>query len=88
MYAVSQGAMAVEIRADDSKTLELLSCIHDQDTALSCIAERAFLKTLVSYFLTVNYQAIKLSSQKNPSYSKLKLDSSWLYILFYFSYIL
>ena len=48
MYAVSQGAMAVEIRADDAKTLELLSCIHDQDTALSCIAERAFLKTLVS----------------------------------------
>lgn len=46
MYAVSQGAMAVEIRADDPKTLELLSCIHDQDTALSCIAERAFLKTL------------------------------------------
>ena len=49
MYAVSQGAMAVECRADDTKTLELLSCIHDQDTALSCIAERAFLKTLVSF---------------------------------------
>lgn len=46
MYAVSQGAMAVECRADDSKTLALLSSIHDQDTALSCVAERAFLKTL------------------------------------------
>lgn len=46
MYAVSQGAMSVECRADDEKTLKLLSCIHDQDTVLSCIAERAFLKTL------------------------------------------
>ena len=55
MYAVSQGAMAVEIRADDTKTLELLSCIHDQDTALSCIAERAFLKTLVSCGLNAVY---------------------------------
>ncbi|WAR04355.1 HEM3-like protein [Mya arenaria] len=46
MYAVSQGAMAVECRAGDEKTLALLSPIHDQDTALQCIAERAFLKQL------------------------------------------
>lgn len=46
MYAVSQGAMAVECRTGDEKTLALLSSIHDQDTAVSCIAERAFLKQL------------------------------------------
>ncbi|KAL4228446.1 hypothetical protein ACF0H5_011492 [Mactra antiquata] len=46
MYAVSQGAMAVECRTGDEKTLNLLSTIHDQDTALCCIAERSFLKQL------------------------------------------
>lgn len=46
MYAVSQGAMAVECRTGDEKTLDLLSVIHDQDTAICCIAERAFLKQL------------------------------------------
>lgn len=46
MYAVSQGAMAVECRGDDLDTLQLLSSIHHQHTAISCIAERAFLKTL------------------------------------------
>lgn len=46
MYAVSQGAMAVECRAGDRKTLALLSDIHHQDTAIACIAERAFLRRL------------------------------------------
>ncbi|KAL5019761.1 hypothetical protein ScPMuIL_002653 [Solemya velum] len=46
MYAVSQGAMAVECRADDKKTLELISKIHHQETALACIAERGFLRCL------------------------------------------
>ena len=50
MYAVSQGAMAVECRTGDEKTLALLSLIHDQDTAVRCIAERAFLKQLVCYY--------------------------------------
>ena len=54
MYAVSQGAMAAECRADDTETLALLSQIHDLDTAMACIAERAFLKTLVNiYFLNL-----------------------------------
>lgn len=46
MYAVSQGAMAVECRGDDTDTLQLLSNINHQQTALACIAERSFLKTL------------------------------------------
>ncbi|KAK6173080.1 hypothetical protein SNE40_016609 [Patella caerulea] len=46
MYCVGQGALAVECRADDEETLRLLSPLHDNDTALRCIAERAYLKKL------------------------------------------
>ncbi|XP_048777111.1 porphobilinogen deaminase-like isoform X2 [Ostrea edulis] len=46
MYAVSQGAMAVECRNNDSFTLSLLSQIHDPETVIQCVAERAFLKKL------------------------------------------
>ena len=47
LYAVSQGAMAVECRASDTETLELLSSLSDRDSLLRCVAERAFLRTLV-----------------------------------------
>ena len=48
MYAVGQGAMAVECRSDDEETLSLLSSITDIPTLLRCVAERAFLRRLVS----------------------------------------
>ncbi|KAI0225024.1 Porphobilinogen deaminase [Lamellibrachia satsuma] len=43
---VSQGAMAVECRGSDPEILELLSHLHDYDTLLGIIAERAFLREL------------------------------------------
>ncbi|KAK7156422.1 hypothetical protein R3I94_006473 [Phoxinus phoxinus] len=46
MYAVGQGALAVEVRARDRDILEMVSVLNDSDTVLSCIAERAFLKHL------------------------------------------
>ncbi|AWO98495.1 putative porphobilinogen deaminase [Scophthalmus maximus] len=46
MYAVGQGALAVEVRARDIDILEMVSVLHDSDTVLRCIAERAFLKRL------------------------------------------
>lgn len=46
MYAVGQGALAVEVRARDADILEMVSVLHDPDTVLRCIAERAFLKRL------------------------------------------
>lgn len=46
LYAVSQGAIAMQCRIDDEKIKELLSPIHDTETVLQCVAERAFLKTL------------------------------------------
>ena len=52
MYAVSQGAMAVECRENDDVILELLSSLQDHDSTIACVAERAFLKTLVSGNIT------------------------------------
>ncbi|XP_019717179.1 porphobilinogen deaminase isoform X2 [Hippocampus comes] len=46
MYAVGQGALAVEVRAKDRDILEMLSVLNDTDTVLRCIAERAFLRHL------------------------------------------
>ncbi|KAI4878748.1 hypothetical protein NFI96_028754 [Prochilodus magdalenae] len=46
MYAVGQGALAVEVRARDQDILEMVSVLHDPDTVLRCIAERAFLRHL------------------------------------------
>lgn len=44
--APGQGALAVQCRADDTKTLELLAAIHDPLTAAAVDAERAFLSSL------------------------------------------
>lgn len=46
MYAVGQGALAVEVRARDTDILEMVSRLHHPDTVLRCIAERAFLRQL------------------------------------------
>lgn len=46
MYAVAQGAMAVECRSGDETTLSLLNKIHDHTTTISVVAERAYLRQL------------------------------------------
>ncbi|XP_030077065.1 porphobilinogen deaminase isoform X2 [Microcaecilia unicolor] len=46
MYAVGQGALAVEVRAKDQDILNMVSALHDSETVLRCIAERAFLRHL------------------------------------------
>ncbi|XP_053126074.1 porphobilinogen deaminase isoform X2 [Hemicordylus capensis] len=46
LYAVGQGALAVEVRAKDQAVLEMVSVLHDEETVLRCIAERAFMKRL------------------------------------------
>ncbi|ROI27785.1 Porphobilinogen deaminase, partial [Anabarilius grahami] len=43
---ISQGALAVEVRAQDKDILEMVSVLHHPDTVLRCISERAFLKQL------------------------------------------
>ncbi len=44
--AVAQGALGVEIRADDGDMKELLTFLHDEATAAEVYAERAFLRRL------------------------------------------
>lgn len=44
--AVGQGAICIESRAEDTKTLEMLAAIHDEDTQVRLDAERAFLGVL------------------------------------------
>ena len=44
--AVGQGALALECRADDTATRDLLAAVHHPPTALAVAAERAFLAKL------------------------------------------
>jgi len=44
--AVGQGALAIECRSDDERLMEILSSIHDEETARVVAAERAFLAEL------------------------------------------
>ena len=46
MPAVGQGALAIEVRADDHETLTLLQSLDDQSTRSCCTAERALLREL------------------------------------------
>jgi len=46
MYAVGQGALAVECREDDLETLHLLSLLSHESTTYRVVAERALLKVL------------------------------------------
>jgi hydroxymethylbilane synthase len=46
LYAVGQGALAVECREDDFATLRLLEPLSHGRTTLRVLAERSFLRTL------------------------------------------
>lgn len=46
MHAVGQGALAIEIRADDTRTLDLLRDLNHPATSLACLAERSLMRTL------------------------------------------
>ncbi|KAI9716258.1 MAG: hypothetical protein M1812_005483 [Candelaria pacifica] len=46
LHAVGQGALGVEIREGDEKTLQLLEKLACPKTTLACLAERSLLRTL------------------------------------------
>ena len=46
MYAVGQGALAIETRANDAATNALVEPLNDMETVLCCSAERSFLHSL------------------------------------------
>ncbi|EDR15692.1 uncharacterized protein LACBIDRAFT_181601 [Laccaria bicolor S238N-H82] len=45
-YAVSQGALGIEVRSDDVEALELCERLTHRETQLKCLAERACLRVL------------------------------------------
>ena len=45
-HAVSQGALAIEVRADDHEAIELCKRVSHRESVLRCIAERACLRVL------------------------------------------
>ena len=46
MYAVGQGALAVECRDDDKEIIKLLEILNHRTSLLAAAAERAFMATL------------------------------------------
>lgn len=46
LYAVGQGALAVEIRRGDKRVMELLKAMEEKDVSLGCLAERSLMRTL------------------------------------------
>lgn len=67
--AVGQGALAIECRSDDEDVRKLLATIHDPETALTVLTERAFLAEMegschmpVGGYATLENQEIVLRS--------------------------
>jgi hydroxymethylbilane synthase len=46
LHAVGQGALAIEVREGDDKTIDILSSLADQDSTLAGLAERSVMRTL------------------------------------------
>ena len=46
LYAVGQGALAIECREADPRVITLLEPLNDIESTLRCVAERSFLKNL------------------------------------------
>ncbi|KAF7534838.1 hypothetical protein G7Z17_g13295 [Cylindrodendrum hubeiense] len=46
LWAVGQGALALECRADDDKILKLIKKVEDEQTMLACEVERSVMRTL------------------------------------------
>lgn len=51
MYAVGQGALAVECRSDNEEILKMLAPFNHPETYCRVLAERSFLKTLGKIYL-------------------------------------
>ena len=65
---MSQGALAVECRYNDQRVIRLLEKLNHKDTVLSVIAERAFMRRLVSKIFPNNTKRL---SDWNLSPSKV-----------------
>ena len=63
LHAVGQGALGLEIRKGDTKTLDLLNQLVDQKSSLACLAERALMRTLEA--VAASRSALKQSGSAN-----------------------
>ena len=68
LYAVGQGALAVETRSSDTRMQQLLDCLNHPSTVVCCSSERAFLHVLeggcsapVGVCCTVEEGCVKMS---------------------------
>ena len=60
---MGQGALAVECRIGDDRVIKILNELNHKETVLSVIAERAFMRKLVSrIFDTVNLSVMLSTS--------------------------
>ena len=46
LHAVGQGALGIECKQDDQKTLDIINILNDEKTSKRCLAERSFLREL------------------------------------------
>ncbi|KAI9357835.1 porphobilinogen deaminase [Pilaira anomala] len=46
LHAVSQGALGIECRENDKDVVELLEALNHSDTRMTCLSERALMRTL------------------------------------------
>ena len=93
MYAVGQGALAVETRCNDHELHRLLDCLNHPPTVLVCSAERGFLHRLeggcsvpVGVCSGIEGVALKMTgavfsldgSQKLDSSTSMDLPANWM----------
>ncbi|NIG60383.1 porphobilinogen deaminase [Pontoporia blainvillei] len=75
MYAVGQGALGVEVRAKDQDILDLVGVLHDPETLLRCIAERAFLRHLHEDGPEDDPQLVGITARNIPRRAQLAAES-------------
>lgn len=65
LYAVGQGALAIECRENDKEVQQLLKALDHDDTHLTCLCERALMRTLEGGCTVPIGVNTKLDKQKN-----------------------
>lgn len=80
LYAVGQGALAIECRADNTKILEMLAPLNHAETYCRILAERSFLRTLgggCSAPVAVSTNLKKFTDGQNKGHRLKILGAVW-----------
>ncbi|XP_072049410.1 porphobilinogen deaminase-like [Amphiura filiformis] len=77
LYAVSQGALAVETKTNNQQLIKFISQLHHPETLLRCVAERALLRALSGgCSAPVGTHSILENNQLSLTGAVLSLDGS------------